>query len=136
MDRIEAQVLALCLGGIELDLAVVDDSAAVIQLLEMAEVRGPTAMIAVAGERLVIERDEDVGLVAIGADVLVVHAHSVERVLAHDVRVVFDVRVDTKACSGAGLCEYLGGGIDTAALGTADHPGQPILLHAEHLFYP
>src|SRR5438445_9366487 len=49
--------------------------------------------------------------------------------LAHDVRVVFDVRVDTQTGSRAGLCEHFGGGVDSASLGATDHPGEPVLLH-------
>ena len=93
-DRVEAQVGTLAVFRLELDLAVVDDAAALVDLVQVAEMRGPAAMVPVAGERFVVQRDEDVGRIAVGADVLVIDADSVERVLAHDVRVVFDVRVN------------------------------------------
>jgi len=93
-DRIEAQVGAAAVLRLELDLAVVDDTAALVDLVQVAEVGRPATMMSVAGQRFVVERDEDVGGVAVRADVLVVDAHSVERVLSHDVRVVFDVRVN------------------------------------------
>ena len=76
------------------ELGVVDHAAAFVDLAEVPEMRRPTTVVAIAGEGLVVERDEDVGLVLIRAHVLVVDAHAIEGVLAHDVGVVFDVGVD------------------------------------------
>src|SRR5207247_10054650 len=70
--RVEAQVRPVRRRRIEADLAVENDAAAVVDLAEMAPVRGPAAMVAVAGKRLQVERHEDIGLVLILAHVLVV----------------------------------------------------------------
>ena len=59
-------------------------------------------------QRFVIERDEDVSLVFEGTDVLVAHPNPVEGMFPHDVRVVFDVRVDTEPCPAARLGEDFG----------------------------
>ena len=64
-DRVEAQVGAAAVLRLELDLAVVDDPAALVDLVQVAEVGRPAAMMSVTGERFVIERDEDVGRVAV-----------------------------------------------------------------------
>ena len=63
--RVEAQVRSIRRCGIESDLVVEDDAAAVVDLGEMAVMRRPAAMVAVAGEGLQIERNEDVSLVLI-----------------------------------------------------------------------
>src|SRR5207244_5522364 len=63
------------------------------------------------------------------AHIFVVQPDAIEGVLSHDVRVVFDVRVDAQPGTGAGLGEDLGGCVDAASLGAADHPGEPVLLH-------
>src|SRR6185503_7195049 len=43
-DRVEAQVRSLAVRGLELDLAVVDDAAALVDLVQVAEVGRPAAM--------------------------------------------------------------------------------------------
>ena len=63
--RVEAKVRSIRRGGVESDLVVEDDAAAVVDLGEMAVMRRPAAMVAVAGEGLQIECNEDVGLVLI-----------------------------------------------------------------------
>src|SRR2546428_7199692 len=127
--RVEAQIRTLGSGRVEADLTVEDHASTLVDLAEVSVVRGPAAVVAVAGEGLLVQRNEDVGLVLVRAHVLVVDANAIEGVLAHDVRVVFDVRVDAEARSGAGFGEHFGGCVDPTTLGAADHPGQSVLLH-------
>ena len=84
-------------------------------------------MVAVSGERLLIQRDQDVHRVERRSDLMLGNAHAVVGMLAHDVGVVFDVRVHVKTGAAAGLGEDFGRGVDAAALRAADHPGEVVL---------
>ena len=110
---------------VELEVSVVDDAAAWRHLVNMAGMAWIVfALGGIAEEGFLVQGDQHVDLVNVGMDRHRRRGHAVIAVLAHDVRVEFDVREYVKAAAAQRLGIDLGRGVDTPTLGAAKDPGK------------
>ena len=124
-DRVEADVVALELVGVDLEVRVVDDPTAGRDLVYMPNVaRVVLPLERVSEQAFLVERDEHVNLVDMRTDGHGGGSDPVIAVLAHDVRVELDVGEDMQAAARQRFGVDLGGRIDASTLRTADDPGQ------------
>src|SRR5579884_3972366 len=93
--------------------------------------------VRLADERLVVKGHDEVDSIQDRVPIRVANPHAVVAVLAHDVRVVLDVREHPQATADNRASERFRGYIDTASLGTTNQPGNvrvghyvpPLVLH-------
>ena len=97
-DRVEVDVVASELSGVDFQVGVVDDAAAARHLVDMTGMAGIVlALGGVAKQGLLIQRHQHVDLVDMGMDRHRGRRDPVVAVLAHDVRVELDVGEDVEA---------------------------------------